>query len=145
MSSNAVAASADLRLDAVRELSNAGLNTGVICAPVLPGITDGPAALDALVRATKQAGGKYIYANPLFLKPCSASVFLPFLEKEFPHLIADYRKRFEGRAFVSKAYSKRLSELFRSLRKKHGVTKEFGSRGEITYPQPAEEQLKLFA
>ena len=84
----------DLRLEAVRELCAAGLNAGVICAPVLPGMTDSPAALDALVRATKEAGGEYIYANPLFLKPCSASVFLPFLEKEFPKLVDAYRKRY---------------------------------------------------
>src|SRR5271165_4443047 len=93
----------DLRMEAVRQLSAGGVSVGVICAPVLPGITDSPAALDALVRATKAAGGKYIYANPLFLKPCSASVFLPFLEKEFPHLVEDYRKRFTSdRSFVSK-------------------------------------------
>src|SRR5262249_36926659 len=101
----------DLRLEAVRRLDAAGGNARVICAPVLPGITDIAAALDALVCAAKQAGAKYIYANPLFLKPCSASVFLPFLEKEFPLLVADYRKRFAGRAFVSKAYGKRISEL----------------------------------
>ena len=89
---------------------------------MLPGITDSPAALDKLVRATKEAGGKYIYANTLFLKPCSASIFLPFLEKEFPDLVADYRKRYADRAFVSKAYSKRLSELMAALRKKHGIT-----------------------
>jgi DNA repair photolyase len=135
----------DLRLSAVRELCAAGLNAGVICAPVLPGITDSPAALDALVRATKEAGGKYIYANPLFLKPCSASVFLPFLEKEFPRLVEDYRKRFAGRAFVSKAYSKRISELMASLRKKHGISRPFRSRAEISYPPPEEEQLRLFA
>ena len=56
----------DLRLKRSRELSAAGLNAGVICAPVLPGITDSPAALDKLVRATKEAGGKYISANTLF-------------------------------------------------------------------------------
>jgi DNA repair photolyase len=134
----------DLRLEAVRELCAAGLNAGVICAPVLPGITDSPAALDALVRATKQAAGKYIYANPLFLKPCSASVFLPFLEENFPHLAAGYRKRFADRAFVGTAYRKRLSELMADLRKKHGITREFGSRSEIKYPLPQEEQLNLF-
>ena len=135
----------DLRLSAVRELCAAGLNAGVICAPVLPGITDSPAALDKLVGATKEAGGKYIYANPLFLKPCSASVFLPFLEKEFPNLVEDYRKRFADRAFVSKAYSKRISELMASLRKKHGISKPFQSRSEIRYPPPEEEQMRLFS
>ncbi len=97
------------------------------------------------MRATKAAGGKYIYANPLFLKPCSASVFLPFLEKEFPHLVEDYRKRFGDRAFVSKTYSKRISELMASLRKKHGITREFSSRSQSAHPPPEDEQLKLFA
>ncbi len=135
----------DLRLEAVRELVAAGINTGVICAPVLPGITDSPAALDALVRATKEAGGKYIYANPLFLKPCSASVFLPFLEKEFPRLVEGYRKRFAERAFVSKAYGKRISELIASLRKKHGIRREFASRSHSAHPpQQPSEQMQLF-
>ncbi|MGC2112152.1 MAG: radical SAM protein [Candidatus Korobacteraceae bacterium] len=134
----------DLRLAAVRELCAAGVNAGVICAPVLPGITDSPAALDALVRATKEAGGKYIYANPLFLKPCSAGVFLPFLEQEFPGLVEDYRKRFAQRAFVSQAYSKRISELMKSLRKKHGISREFSSRSQSSHPPLETEQLQLF-
>jgi DNA repair photolyase len=135
----------DLRLAAVRELVSAGINAGVICAPVLPGITDSPASLDALVRATKKVGGKYIYANPLFLKPCSASVFLPFLEKEFPQLVESYRKRFAERAFVSKAYSKRILELVASLRKKHGISREFATRSQSVHP-PAQEaqQMRLF-
>jgi DNA repair photolyase len=112
---------------------------------VLPGITDSPASLDAVVRATREAGGKYIYANPLFLKPCSASIFLPFLEKEFPQLVEDYRKRFADRGFVSKAYSKRISDLMATLRKKHGITREFSSRSQSSHPvQQEAEQMKLF-
>ena len=133
----------DLRLDALAKLTSAGLTAGVICAPVLPAITDSPAALDKLVRATKEAGGKYISANALFLKPCSATVFLPFLEKEFPDLAAGYRKRYADRAFVSKAYSKRLSDLMSSLRKKHGIIRESRHHG---YPPPQElEQMELFS
>ena len=135
----------DLRLHALTKLVHSGLNAGVICAPVLPGITDSPAALDKLVRATKEAGGKYIYANPLFLKPCSASIFLPFLEKEFPHLVGDYRKRYADHAFVSKAYSKRLSELMAALRKKYGIKKEVEDRGTLSTEYRAEDvQLALF-
>jgi DNA repair photolyase len=135
----------DLRMRAVRELNDAGVNTGVICAPVLPGITDSPSALDALVGAAKAADAKYIYANPLFLKPCSASIFLPFLKKEFPELVEDYRKRFGDRAFVSKAYSRRISELMATLRKKHGFGTEFSSRSQMTHPQQqAPEQMSLF-
>ncbi|HVP51027.1 MAG TPA: radical SAM protein [Terriglobales bacterium] len=133
-----------LRLDAVRKLNDAGVSAGVICAPVVPGITDDPKSLDALVRATKEAGGRYIFANPLFLKPCSASIFLPFLEKEFPHLVESYRKRYASRAFLPASYRKRISSLMGALRRKHG----FQSREEsmcASYP-PSEEaqQLALF-
>ena len=135
----------DLRLNAVRELRQAGLKAGVICAPVLPGITDSPAALEALVKATKEAGGRYIYANPLFLKPCSAKVFLPFLEREFPQLVAEYRKRFEDRAFVGKAYAKRISDLMAKLRKKYGITREVTTRGDIgRRGSSGEGQMSLF-
>jgi DNA repair photolyase len=59
----------DLRLDAVTQLNAVGVKAGVICAPVLPGITDAPKDLESVVRAAKEAGTRYIYANPLFLKP----------------------------------------------------------------------------
>ena len=132
----------DLRLKALRDLNKAGVDAGVICAPVMPGITDEPEALDALVKATKEAGGKYIYANALFLKPCSASIFLPFLEKEFPHLVKNYRERFESRSFLSDAYRKHLSELMKRLREKHGMVP--GERVAEPAELPMVEQLGLF-
>ncbi len=135
----------DLRMKAVKELNLAGIRTGVSCAPVVPGITDSPAALDALVKATKEAGGRYIFANPLFLKPCSASIFLPFLEKEFPELAEDYRKRYANKAFASKAYAKRISELMASLRKKHGITREITNRAAVSVQnKPREQQMEMF-
>ena len=112
----------DLRLKALRVLNISGIDAGVICAPVLPGITDKPRAMEELVAETARHGGKYIFANPLFLKPCSASIFLPFLEKEFPHLVGEYQKRFSGKAFVSTVYRKRISELMAKLRSKYGIT-----------------------
>ncbi len=133
----------DLRLNTVRKLNESGLNAGVICAPVLPGIADSPHDLEALVRATAEAGGKYIYANPLFLKPCSAAVFLPFLEKQFPQLVASYRERFNNRAFLPQAYHKRVSQLLARLRQKHGIRSGRHSQRAHTRPE-GEEQLTLF-
>ena len=135
----------DLRLDAVRQLNLAGIDAGVICAPVLPGITDAPRDLEALVKAVAEAGGKYVYANPLFLKPCSAAVFLPFLEKEFPHLIDDYRKRYQERAFLPAAYGKRLSQLMARLRQKYGIGRQFGRRSGQSHPIEQDEQMSLFS
>ena len=111
----------DLRMETVRALTEAGIETGVSCSPVVPGITDSLRNLEALVRATAEAGGKHIFANPLFLKPCSAAVFMPFLEKEFPQLAAGYRQRYQDRAFLPKAYGKRISQLMKNLRQKYGM------------------------
>src|SRR5271163_249167 len=105
----------DLRLEAVRELNLAGVDAGVICAPVLPEITDRARDLEALVKAAGEAGAKYIYANPLFLKPCSAAVFLPFVAEHFPALVELYRTRYADRAFLPKGYGERLSQLMRAL------------------------------
>jgi DNA repair photolyase len=112
----------DLRLGAVRKLVESGVDAGVICAPVIPGITDSIASLEAVVRATAEAGGRYIFANALFLRPCSAVVFMPFLEREFPELAADYRQRFDQRSFLPTSYRRRLSEIMAHLRKKYGFT-----------------------
>jgi DNA repair photolyase len=114
---------------------------------VLPGITDAPRDLEALVVAAAQAGAKSIHANALFLKPCSASIFLPFLEKEFPHLVASYRERFEQRAFLPPAYGKRLSQLMARLRVKHGIRNGYERYAWRVQPSASleGEQLGLFA
>jgi DNA repair photolyase len=136
----------DLRLEAVRQLNLAGVAAGIICAPVLPGITDNPRDLEALVQAAAHAGAKYLFANALFLKPCSASVFLPFLEKQFPQLVASYRERYEQRAFLPPAFGKRLSQLMARLRDKYGITNAYERYARRAHPLPSldGDQLTLF-
>jgi hypothetical protein len=97
--------------------------------------------LEAVVRAAAQAKASHIYANPLFLKPCSAAVFLPFLREHFPKLAPEYEERFKDKAFLPAAYRKRISELFGKLRAKYGIIRE--SRWEEK-PIPQEKQLALF-
>ncbi len=134
----------DLRMETVRKLNQAGIRAGVSCAPVIPGITDSLRNLEALVRATAEAGGKHIFANPLFLKPCSAAVFLPFLEKEFPQLAADYQKRYKDRAFLPQSYGKRISQLMARLREKHGIRHQDRESRPGPAPAQTQSQLRLF-
>jgi DNA repair photolyase len=137
----------DLRMDAVRTLAAAGLRVGVSCSPVVPGITDSPKGLEAVISAAAAAGADYVFANPLFLKPCSAAVFLPFLEQNFPHLAENYRRRYQDRAFLPSAYGKRLSQLVARLREKHKITRprRENSAYATKWPvQALDEQLKLF-
>jgi DNA repair photolyase len=132
----------DLRLEAVRQLNLAGVDAGVICAPVLPEITDRPRDLEALVKAASEAGAKHVFANPLFLKPCSAAVFLPFLEENFPELVELYRTRYAERAFLPKGYGQRLSQLMAALRQKYGIGKQ--QEGIRRRMQAWNEQMDLF-
>jgi DNA repair photolyase len=135
----------DLRLDAVRALAQAGLRVGVSCSPVVPGITDASKDLESLIRAAADAGADYVFANPLFLKPCSAAIFLPFLQENFPHLAENYRQRYQGRAFLPPAYAKRLSHLIAHLREKYNITSARRERYATKWPvQAFDEQLNLF-
>jgi len=138
----------DLRMDAVRALVKAGLRVGISCSPVIPGITDSPKDLESLIQTAADAGADYVFANPLFLKPCSAAVFLPFLEQNFPHLAENYRQRYRDRAFLPAAYGKRLSQLVARLREKYKLTRahrrersSFATKWPV---QALDEQLKLF-
>ena len=138
----------DLRIDAVRTLAKAGLRVGISCSPVVPGITDSPKDLESLIHAAADAGADYVFANPLFLKPCSAAVFLPFLEQHFPNLAANYRQRYQDRAFLPPAYGKRLSQLVARLREKYKLTRAtrrdksaFATKWPV---QAFDEQLNLF-
>ena len=135
----------DLRLDAVRALAQAGLRVGVSCSPVVPGITDAPKDLESLIHVAADAGADYVFANPLFLKPCSAAVFLPFLQENFPHLAENYRQRYQDRAFLPPAYAKRLSHLIAHLREKYNITSARRERYATKWPEQAfDEQLNLF-
>jgi DNA repair photolyase len=138
----------DLRIEAVRTMVKAGLRVGISCSPVIPGITDSPKDLESLIKAASDAGADYVFANPLFLKPCSAAVFLPFLEQHFPHLASNYRQRYQDRAFLPPAYGKRLSQLVTRLREKYKMTRatrrdssSFAAKWPV---QAFDEQLNLF-
>lgn len=135
----------DLRIEAVRKLNEAGLNIGVNCCPVIPGITDSPKDLDKVVRAAADAGAKRIFSNPLFLKPCSAAVFLPFLEKEFPHLVEQYKQRYGKNAFLGPAYGKRLGKVLTGLRQKYGMGEKKAQGTVKTAPRPEQSnQMSMF-
>jgi len=105
----------------------------------------GTLELWCLSRAAADAGADYVFANPLFLKPCSAAVFLPFLEQNFPHLAENYRQRYQDRAFLPPAYAKRLSHLISHLREKYKITRARRPAYATKWPvQAFDEQLKLF-
>ena len=134
----------DLRFKAVKKLVEAGIRTSVNCAPVLPGITDSPKDLESLVRASAAAKARSVAAIPLFLKPCSEKIFIPFLEKNFPHLVELYKKRYADRAFLPVEYSKRISALVKRLCRQNGIAARDEESRQATNRTNLSPQLNLF-
>ncbi|MFT4111537.1 radical SAM protein [Silvibacterium sp.] len=111
----------DLRFQTVRRLREARLRAGVLCSPLLPGITDNLSAMEGVARRAKEADASFFAAQPLFLKPCSKATFLDFVKEHFPQLLPSYERRYARDAFTSEAYQQRMRELVRVVTQKHGL------------------------
>jgi DNA repair photolyase len=116
------------RLEAVRALAHAGIRVGVNAMPILPGLNDAPRALEMLACQAAEAGAKFLYGNLLFLTPSTLKQFMPFLEKEFPHLAKRYRQLFARSAYLRGEYQEKMTKLLAELRARYGLDSD---RGEV--------------
>lgn len=144
----------DIRFQAVRRLRQAGIRTGILCSPLLPGITDSEEAIDGMARRAAEAGASFFAANPLFLKPCSRPTYLSFVREHFPSLEPDYHRRFDNADFAAPAYRRQMSEIVDRICRKYRLgerwkdgllprTGEAAKKQPRSTRQPAQE--KLFA
>jgi DNA repair photolyase len=122
----------DLRFETVRKLREAGITAGVLCSPLLPGITDNEPALDAVAKKAAAAGASFFSAQPLFLKSCSRPTYLSFVREHFPHLSADYAKRFATMDFAAAPYRRQLALMVTRVCHKHRLGPRFND-GLLTY------------
>jgi len=111
----------DLRFNAVKKLRQAGIRTGILCSPLLPGITDNETALDAVAKRAAEAGASFLSANPLFLKACSRPTYLSFVREHFPTLVEDYAKRFATMDFAAAPYRRKLALMVKRVNQKHNI------------------------
>jgi hypothetical protein len=72
-----------------------------------------------MVRKAKQVDASFFSAQPLFLKPCSREIYLDFIRKNFPALEKMYAQRFAANDFASRAYSKQIETMVRTVCAKH--------------------------
>jgi DNA repair photolyase len=84
------------RLRAVRQLRNAGVNAGVLMAPVVPGFTTDPRKLEATIKAVADHGAMFMGASVLYLKGGTRDHFMRFLSAEFPQMVAGYNRLYAG-------------------------------------------------
>jgi DNA repair photolyase len=111
----------DLRFEAVRKLREAGLTTGVLCSPLLPGINDSLQQLDAVSTRAAAAGASFLGAHPLFLKSCSRPTWLGFVREHFPTLAADYACRYAAADFIGPEYRNTMATRIKLLCHQHGL------------------------
>ncbi|HSL50234.1 MAG TPA: radical SAM protein [Candidatus Deferrimicrobiaceae bacterium] len=99
----------DLRLEAVRSLSAAGIRARLFLMPVLPGLTDGEAGLRELLAAALAAGAREAIAQPLFLRTeLTWRFFLEFVGREFPWALARYRTLYPAPGNAPRAYREEI-------------------------------------
>jgi len=115
------------RLAAVRKLNDAGIPTGIMLAPIMPGLNDDEAQLGELVDAAVAAGAVHITPIVLHLRPGVREVFWPWLEAEHPGLVARYRELYDPSAkggYAAAAYRERVHGIVRARRaaawRRHG-------------------------
>jgi DNA repair photolyase len=111
----------EARLRALARLRESGIDAGINCMPVLPGITDDPRALEALVKRASELGATFVSVSSLRLRKTAQQRYFPFIEREFPHLAAEYRKAYATTWHLSERYRDSLGQFFDKLCRKYGV------------------------
>ncbi len=147
----------DLRFAAVRRLRDAGIHTGILCSPLLPGINDTEASIDRVAEGAAKAGANFLGAHSLFLKSCSRPTWLSFVREHFPHLAGDYDRRFATADFADGAYRRQMAATLHRVCERHGLaqrstdallTRDVGAlAGKLAKHSPGriELQQRLFA
>ena len=110
------------RLRAVRELAAAGIDAGVLLAPVVPGVSSSPAKLEATVRAIADHGARFVGAGLLHLDGGARAHFLEFLAREYPDLVAGYGRLYAGK-YAAAHYAERVDAALGTLRARYGLAR----------------------
>jgi DNA repair photolyase len=101
------------RLEAVAELNRAGIPTGVLVAPLMPGINDAPEQVEPLLEAAIEAGATGIGGIALHLRGEVRGIFLDFVREQHPELIGRYEELYARGAYAPTAERRRLAGLLR--------------------------------
>ena len=82
------------RMEAVAALNEAGIPCGILMAPILPGISDRPDQLRAVVIAAIDAGATHVSPILLHLRPGVREEFMPWLAATYPDLVPRYEQMY---------------------------------------------------
>jgi DNA repair photolyase len=101
------------RLEALAELNREGISTGVLIAPLMPGINDSPKQVQRLLDAVQEAGATSIGGVALHLRGEVRQVFMEWLKDARPELLERYRELYRGGAYAPPEERRRLAAMVR--------------------------------
>jgi DNA repair photolyase len=101
------------RLEAVAELNRAGIPTGVLIAPLMPGINDAPQQLEPLLQGAIDAGASSIGGAALHLRGEVKDVFMQWLRDQRPELVSRYERLYARGGNAPREERERLAGLVR--------------------------------
>jgi DNA repair photolyase len=101
------------RLDAVAELRRRGIDSGVLIAPLMPGINDSPDQVRPIIERAKKAGATFLGGVALHLRGEVKDVFFTWLQTTRPDLLKQYEQLYKGRAYMQPAQRKQTTRALR--------------------------------
>ena len=101
------------RLEAVAELNRAGIPTGVLIAPLMPGINDAPDQLEPLLEMSAAAGATSIGGGALHLRGEVRAIFMGWLAAQRPDLVPRYEELYSRGAYAPQKERERLARMVR--------------------------------
>jgi len=130
------------RLRAIRTLTDAGIAAGVALAPVLPGLTDAPRDLAAVLNAAREAGATHAWSNVLNLRPGTREHFLAVLAREWPSELERYERLYPSGAsgYLRAADAEPIERRLEAVKRGSGIADR---RRIVLSPAPPPEQLHL--
>jgi DNA repair photolyase len=101
------------RLDAVAELRRRGIDSGVLIAPLMPGINDSPEQVQPIIDRARKADASFLGGVALHLRDEVKDVFFAWLEAKRPDLIPRYEKLYRGRSYMRPEHRKQVTQAVR--------------------------------
>ena len=99
------------RLEAVAELNRAGIPTGILIAPLMPGINDAPEQVEKILEIASEAGAVSVGGIALHLRGEVRDIFFEWLRTHRPDLVPRYEQLYRRGAYMSSAERQRLQDL----------------------------------
>lgn len=131
------------RIDAIRELTAAGLRVGVLMAPILPGLTDHPEEIDATVAALASAGAASVTPLVLHLRPGAREWYMGWLSETRPDLVPLYDRIYRGRVNADRDYQRLVTARVRRACRRHGLAARDEPARALSAADPGPVQLTL--